>query len=329
MQILPFDPAYLPDAAACFVANLTQLRAAVPALSDRLTDPRAVQERLAAIMAANGGLMALDDGALVGFLGWWLVEDFRGAERKVAYCPEWAHGATDGRKAAVYRALYRAAAETWAAAGCQAHAITLLAHDRAALETWFWNGFGLLVVDAVRPMCGLYRNPADCGALQLRAAMADDAPALVELDAAHCQHYGAAPIFMALRQGETADDWASFLARPCNRVWLALDGAAPVGFMRFDGHEFDGAAVVVSESAIKISGAYVAPAYRGRSAATGLLDAGLRDYASQGFATCAVDFESFNPEAAAFWPRTFQPVCFSLYRVPEATVGTGAPPRVN
>lgn len=323
MQILPFDAAYLPAAAACFVENLTQLRAVVPALSDRLTDPVGVGERLAAMTAANGGLMALHDGVLVGFLGWWVVEDFRGAGRKVAYCPEWAHGAAGEQKAATYRALYRAAAAAWAKAGCQAHAITLLAHDRAALETWFWNGFGLLVVDAVRPLRGLERHPADCGTLQLRAATADDAVALAELDAAHCRHYSAAPVFMPRRQGETAADWASFLARPRNRVWLALDGAEPVGFMRFDGYEFDSAAIVVSKSAIKISGAYVAPAYRGRGAAAGLLDAGLRDYAGRGYDTCAVDFESFNPEAAAFWPRYFQPVCFSLYRAPEATEDSG------
>lgn len=315
MEILPFDVAYLSDAAALFVEDLTRLRAAVPALSDRLTDSVAVQQRIAAIMAANGGLMALNDGALVGYLGWWLVEDFRGAGRKAAYCPEWAHGAADGRKTAICRALYRAAAAAWAEAGCQVHAITLLAHDRAALETWFWNGFGLLVVDAVRPMRGLGGLPAS--ALQFRAATADDASALAALDAAHCRHYSAPPIFMAPRQGESAADWAEFLTRPRNSVWLAFDNTEPVGFMRFDGNEFDGAAIVESESTIKINGAYVRPAYRGRNAAAGLLDAGLRDYAGQGFTSCAVDFESFNPEAAAFWPRHFQPVCFSLMRAPE------------
>ena len=47
------------------------------------------------------------------------------------------------------------------------------------------------------------------------------------------------------------------------------------------------------------------------------LDAALRDYADQGFTCCAVNFESFNPEAALFWPRYFDPVCYSLTRIPE------------
>ena len=32
------------------------------------------------------------------------------------------------------------------------HAITLLAQDRAAERAWYWNGFGLTVVDAIRPI---------------------------------------------------------------------------------------------------------------------------------------------------------------------------------
>ncbi len=263
-NILPFRETYLAEAAALFIENLARLRQAVPALSDRLMDPQAVKERIARIMAACGGVMALEDGVLVGYLGWWLAEDFRGAGRKAAYCPEWAHTVTGPRKAEVYRALYRAAATAWAAAGCQAHAITLLAHDRAAEKAWFWNGFGLLVVDAVRPIHGLDAQPFS--GLRLRAAAAEDAAALAALDAEHCLHYSKPPIFMALRRGETAAGWIDFLARPRNRVWLACEGTEPAGFMRFDGYEFDGAEVVESETTVKISGAYVRPACRGRVA---------------------------------------------------------------
>ena len=66
-----------------------------------------------------------------------------------------------------------------------------------------------------------------------------------------------------------------------------------------------------------ITGAFVRPTYRGRGAATGILDAALTHYAAEGLASCAVDFETFNPEATAFWPRYFTPVCSSLMRIPE------------
>jgi hypothetical protein len=49
-----------------------------------------------------------------------------------------------------------------------------------------------------------------------------------------------------------------------------------------------------------------------------MLDAAIRYYAAEGLASCAVDFEAFNPEATAFWLRHFTPVCHSLMRVPES-----------
>jgi hypothetical protein len=52
--------------------------------------------------------------------------------------------------------------------------------------------------------------------------------------------------------------------------------------------------------------------------AVALLDAALRDYQAHGLTFCAVNFESFNPEAAAFWMKYFEPVCLSVVRVPEA-----------
>jgi hypothetical protein len=59
--------------------------------------------------------------------------------------------------------------------------------------------------------------------------------------------------------------------------------------------------------------------YRGRKAAVALLDAALRDYADRGLTCCAVNFESFNPEAASFWMKYFDPVGLSVMRVPESS----------
>jgi GNAT superfamily N-acetyltransferase len=74
---------------------------------------------------------------------------------------------------------------------------------------------------------------------------------------------------------------------------------------------------VQSEKTIAITGAYTRPEYRGQRAAVSILDAAIQDYAAKGFERCSVDFESFNPEAAHFWMKYFQPVCLSLMRHPE------------
>lgn len=80
---------------------------------------------------------------------------------------------------------------------------------------------------------------------------------------------------------------------------------------------------------VTISGAYVLPAYRGRRVAVALLDAALRNYQACGMRLCAVNFESFNPEAAPFWMKYFEPVCLSVVRVPEAPGAALSPPRMN
>lgn len=317
IEVIPWRQELIPAAAALFCQALEQLRRQVPALPDQQADLPTITAWLEEIMTVCPGVMALEQGELIGYLGWWIVEHFRETKHRGAYCPEWAHGVRGGQKQAIYQALYRAAATQWAERGCQVHAITLLAHDQAAERAWFWQGFGLAVVDAVRPMHPLGVAPPRAG-LALRPATVDDIALLVTLDAEHCLHYTQPPLFMAPRAGRDAAAWGHSLAHPQNSVWLALEGEHPAGFLSFAGRdEYDGADLLCTEGIMGITGAYVRPAYRGQGVAGALLDAALRAYADRGITSCAVNFESFNPEAAAFWPRYFTPVCLSLLRVPE------------
>jgi GNAT superfamily N-acetyltransferase len=315
MEIQPFRTEHLSDAAALFTAAYRRLRLAVPALPDHMESAGAVQEKLAEWLSFGSGLAAIEGGRLEGYLIWALVDGFRETDRKGAYCPEFGHSALESRQAGVYQALYRAASQQWAEAGCQVHAITLLANEAGVEKFWYWSGFGLAVVDAIRPMQPLGLPPVV--GFTLRQATAEDAGLIYRLDEEHWRHYSQAPVFMTPRRGMTVEQNLEFLARPNNSLWLAFDGETPAGFIRFDGHDYDGVFIPGSEDTIGIGGAYVRPEYRGRGLAAGLLDAALCDYAGRGFTRMAVNFESFNPEAASFWPRYFQPVCLSLMRTPE------------
>jgi ribosomal protein S18 acetylase RimI-like enzyme len=316
MKIAAFDQDHVAEAAALFVHSYHTRRLATPILPGKMEDPAQVSAMLGRLVRDCPGVIALEGDRLVGYMGWLFVDGFRGTKRKGAYVPEWGHACVEDGKAKLYRAMYRAAAEHWATARCQVHAVTLLAHDRAAEQAWFWNGFGLAVLDAVRPMHPL--NVPFSTNLHIRKATPDDAQALAELDAEHWTHYTRSPIFMPPHAGRDIAEHLAFLSRPKNSIWLALDGAVPVGFIRYEGYDFDGVAIVESDDAVCITGAYIRRAYRGRHLAVALLDAALRDYQARGFTFCAVNFESFNPEAAAFWMKYFEPVCLSVVRVPEA-----------
>lgn len=318
IHIEPLGPERADEAAAMFTGEFGRLRQTFPMLAPDLQDAARVAELLNHMHGRS--LAAVEDGQLVGFLTWWEVDGFRGAPRRGAYVPEWGYGARAGRRAEIYRALYRPAAAQWVSRGCTVHAITLLAGDEEAQAAWFWNGFGLAVVDAVRPVTPL--DPAPRCSLSIRRANVDDAAALSELDAEHVQHYVAPPVFMAPPNADSAATFAEFIQRPKNSVWLVLDETEPgqailAGFMRFTGYDFDAVAVLQSDSAAFCNGAYVRSAYRGRGAGPALLQAALTHYANLGLNGLFVNFESFNPEAASFWPRYFYPTCLSMMRVPE------------
>jgi GNAT superfamily N-acetyltransferase len=321
MELQSFIPQYLPAATELFLQNFRRLRQSVPALPATFDDEGLVAGKISRLLEAHTGVVALEEGQLVGYLTYMVLDDFRDAGKRAAYCPEWGHAAAAPFQAQAYRRMYRAAAAQWAAQGCQVHAITLLADDQESLQTWFWNGFGMLVVDAVRPMTPLERAPKTL--LRIRQAEAADAPALAALDVEHCRYYTQSPVFMALRQSQTADEFAEFLEKPGNSVWLALDGDLPVGFLRLNGYEFDAADVIASADPIFINGAFLQPGYRSRGANSAMLKAAIQHHARLGKTCCAVDFEAFNPDAAAFWMRYFQPVCLSLMRCPETIPANG------
>jgi len=315
MEIVPFQREYIDEAAALFAASLRRLRRHVPVLSDRMTDPARVADPLRRLLDAGPAIMALEGGKLTGYLGGYLIDQFRDTDRKAAYCPEWGHAVQEDGAAAITRALYREAAARWTDAGCQAHAVSLLAHDPVAEKTWFWQGFGLLVVDGVRPL-----TPVDApfpAGITVRRAAADDADLLAELDAEHRQHYEQPPILMAPQAVHDAAGFADLLAEPENSVWLATKDNRAVGLVQFLPRNSGAADIVYAETNIAITGAYVRPEYRGQKAAVALLNTAFEDYARRGKDRCSVDFEAINPEAAVFWTKYFEPVCLSVMRVPE------------
>jgi ribosomal protein S18 acetylase RimI-like enzyme len=317
IEVTPFSPADIPGAVDLFVQDILSLHEAVPALAPNLADPKQVADLLTHIFSQCPGLAARLDGKLAGYLGWYLVPDFRSTGRLGAYVPEWAHSSVHEQLPLVYQPLYSAATTLWTAEGCQIHAITHLAHNRREQDFWFWNGFGLLVVDAIRPMQPLDGNTDT--RLTIRKAVSENAEALHELDIEHRRHYTQPPVLMAPRNVTSTEEFVEFINRPENAIWMAWDGPTPAGFIRFDAYEVEAATLLESEGSAFISGAYVRPDYRNLGAARAMLNAALIDFTGRGYRCCVLDFESFNPQARSFWLRYFQPVAYSLMRMPEST----------
>jgi ribosomal protein S18 acetylase RimI-like enzyme len=229
------------------------------------------------------------------------VDDFRETGRKGTYIPVWGHGEAEESRPAVRLALYRAAAVMWTEAGCKTHGAGYLPVDEGAERFWFWNGFGLTGVDAIRPMQPI--EVACPAGLAVRKARVDDAPAVALLESEHMRHYSAPPVWMTVRHPVTAEGYAEFLSSPQNAVYLAEAGGEPVGYIRFEAKSSGATEIVQSEGTVAISAGYTRARRRGQGTAGAILDAALQDYAAAGYERCSVDFESFNPQASAFWLR--------------------------
>ena len=315
MQIIPFHADHLESAAALFVNRFHSLRREVPILPGTLEDAAVIASRLGELMQYSPGLAAVEGGRLLGHMGWWNVDDFRDTGRRAAYTPVWAHGAVEESHAAIYRALYCAAADRWAEAGLKTMAFSLLANGKAAEQFFFWNCFGLSVIDAIRPITPLDLPEPRVG---VRRARVEDAPIVAELEVEHMRHYSQPPVWMTERHPVNAEGYVEFLSEPRNGVWLATAGDMPAGYLRFEGVGEGTSDMVHSDTTVAITGAYVREQARGLGAAGALLDAALRHYQAEGRTRCSVDFESFNPHALSFWMRYFTPVCLSVLRHPEA-----------
>ena len=301
-----FGEKHVEDAARLVLAGYRAECRAVPPLPDTFgTD--AFRKDLESLAEAGLGVAGIDGGRLVGFLAGWPVPQFF-SSRPGIYIPLTGHGATgDGRL--VYQRLYAEAAGRWVAEGRLMHVITLFAHDGEAVDSWFWNGFGLRCVDAIRDLSAIrVENP-----LSLTVCKATKAD-LIKLSALHREHHGyyrQSPLFMpTVALEESLEAW---VAQSGDRhVWLALRQNDPVAYLMLThgGENF----VCQSPDMRNICGAYTLPALRGSNAGTLLLAEIIRWMDTNGFARLGVDFESFNVAGSRFWRRHFTPYTFSLVR---------------
>jgi hypothetical protein len=197
LVIAPLKEEHLVDAAALVSARYKALRGQIPLLPVHCEQPGAILDMLRELPAEADGVIALQDGRLVGFLAGWVIPEFMG--RRTAYSPDWANAAALGHSRRIYEEMYARLSDGWVSDGCFTHLVSLMAHDRQGLEAWNWLGFGLVNVDGVRSLIPLQRGDVD---VDVRQARLEDADELAELGRALERHEAAAPTFWIHKLGD-------------------------------------------------------------------------------------------------------------------------------
>lgn len=294
-----------------WAAAYRQQRERLSALPARHEDAGAVLAKLADLSHEFPGVAALENGRLCGYLIGFPIPEFKGAERGL-YCPIWAHAAARHRRASVYRQLYERISSQWVQAGCLTHAITLYADDAETADVWFRNGFGLLVIDALRPLSPVESmSPPE---VTIRQGTGDDLDSVLPLSDGLSRYMADGPIFLPLLEMPSRAEWEEWLTQPAHTLWLALRGGEAVAYLRTQPPAFDATYVVSDPQTISITGAYAKPEWRSKGVATLLLQQAIEWARANGYERCSVDFESANLYGSRFWLRHFRPICHSLIR---------------
>jgi hypothetical protein len=78
INIVKFRSEFLKPAAVLFVQGYKKQCRAVPTQPISMGDPDLVAGKLSVFNGTQPGLAAIDKGQLVGYLGWFIADDFRG-----------------------------------------------------------------------------------------------------------------------------------------------------------------------------------------------------------------------------------------------------------
>lgn len=317
MRIEFLESSHLPECVALFACGYRELRRSVPIMPERYEDPQETLPMLAGLhqRAPVVGAFEGRTGRLLGYLGGMLVPQLKGKDKGV-YCPEWGHAvALDVRdRGRAYHLMYEAVGDLWVRDRRINHAITILAHDKDAVDAWFWNTFGLLVVDMVRGVEPVEVRPDP--AVRIGPATSGDVGRLFPVYAEHEAYYNRAPIWLPKEPMTDTAELAACIADPKTTVWLAEDtnDGSVLGMILHALEAEDASTVVRDPGTVACNGAYVVPAARSRGVGAMLLSAVVDWARDHGYARVSLDFEAANIYGGAFWRRHLTPVCYSVLR---------------
>jgi len=313
--IRELEAEHLPGALKLVREGYEEEKKMVPFLPAYKELEESLQKKLKALADGGKGFVALRDGEVTGFLAGYPMDQLFGSCRGV-YVPLFGQGAQKENRQEIYRELYTCAAEKWVEEGKYSHALTFFAQDRETIDTWFWLGFGLRCVDAIRKTEPL---EATASGLEVKKGNFADLPMLASLDQKHSRYYRNSPVFMLKSCENPLQDLKEWLKRENHHLWYALQEGTPVGYLQVEptGETF----ISHHPWVMNITGAFVADKTRGRGVGLALLAQAQNWLKEEGYPLCGVDFESINIAGSKFWNRYFTPYTFSLVRRIDERVG--------
>lgn len=254
------------------------------------------------------GVVTIEDNKVKGFISCYNPIDKLFGTSLGVFSPIHAHGTIKENRGRIYSQLYQTAAKKWVEQGILSHAIALYSHDKTSIDSFFWNGFGLRCIDAIREVESIPSNPK-CNYFELTNTDLKD---IVEMENDLVSHLRNTPMFMARTPNHTLESLLKEKTDEDSRFFGAKLDDKLIGFIKISN---SGENFACNNAKMKnICGAYLIPEYRGNGIYQGLLSYLMDVLINEGYSRCGVDFESFNPTAKGFWLKHFTPYTYSVTR---------------
>ena len=315
MRILDFTYDHTEAAGAIAMENYDRERLYNPDLPmmEKLPD-------LSMFVGFGLGVTAMDEeGRMLGFLcAYPPREDAFGTTGiRGTFVPIHAHGVstevTEREKDRIYARMYQVAAEKWVGKGILSHGISLYAHDLAAQNSFFYNGFGIRCIDAIR---NLEELPVKSVSLtegnepEYLELPREEWGELLDLYNSLRAHLSHSPTFMSFDPVTKSQLYIE--ASEDIRYFAVKHQGSYIGYIKLgnEGETF----ISNADGMMNICGAYCKPEYRGSGIFHNLLAFLISTLKAEGYLLLGVDCESITPNARGVWLKYFSAYTHSVVR---------------
>lgn len=306
MDILNFEKKHVKEAMEIALASYCNERQYIKDLPQVCDIPSLYS------FAENGlGVAAFENEKMVGFLCCCEPFDnaFRATDVRGIFSPMGANAAISKKRSKIYAAMYQEAGKKWVRAGAVSHAICLYAHDVELQQQFFYYGFGLRCLDAIRPMELI--DCESCSGYDFTELSRAESYLVYPLYLALYCHYCESPFFMN-RKPETQEEFTVSSMQEEARYFVARQNGKICAFVKISvpGETF----IARGDTYRHIRGAYCLPEHRGKGLYQNLLNFTIAVLKKEGYNRLGVDFESFNLTARGFWLKYFNAYTNSVVR---------------